>query len=97
MDKRPCVYILASARNGTLYIGVTSDVLKRVWEHKNDVADGFTKRYHVHDLVYAEFHDTMDAAILREKQVKRWARAWKIELIEKTNPSWHDLYDEFAK
>lgn len=78
-------------------MGVTSDLLKRVWEHKNDVADGFTKRYQVHSLVYAEFHETMDAAILREKQVKRWHRAWKAELIEGTNPHWRDLYDEYAK
>lgn len=95
--KRPCVYILASARNGTLYVGVTSDILKRAWEHKNDVADGFTKRYGVHILVHAEFHDTMEAAILREKQVKRWHRKWKIELIEKANPSWRDLYEELAQ
>lgn len=78
-------------------MGVTSDLLKRVWEHKNDVVDGFSKRYQVHCLVYAEFHETMDAAILREKQMKRWHRSWKIELIENGNPCWRDLYDDYAK
>ena len=91
--KQPCVYILASDRNGTLYVGVTSDLPKRIWEHRNGVAVGFTKKFGVHRLVYAESHDTMEAAILREKRVKEWKRAWKIELIEKTNPQWRDLYD----
>ncbi len=91
--KQPCVYILASDRNGTLYVGVTSDLPKRIWEHRNGVAEGFTKKFGVHRLVYAESHETMEAAILREKRVKEWKRAWKIELIEKTNPQWHDLYD----
>ncbi|WP_421881022.1 GIY-YIG nuclease family protein [Pacificispira sp.] len=91
--KQPCVYILASDRNGTLYVGVTSDLPKRIWEHRNGVAEGFTKKFGVHRLVYAESHDTMEAAILREKRVKEWKRAWKIELIEKTNPQWRDLYD----
>lgn len=95
--KRPCVYILASARNGTLYVGVTSDILKRVWEHKNDVAEGFTRRYGVHTLVYAEFHDTMETAIVREKQVKKWNRAWKVRMIEETNPDWRGLYQGLAK
>ena len=88
----PAVYILANGRNGTLYIGVTSDLLKRVWEHKNDVADGFTKRYGVHSLVWLELHDTMVSAIEREKQLKKWRRAWKIALIEEGNPDWCDLY-----
>lgn len=92
MDKQPAVYILASRRNGTLYIGVTSDLVKRVWEHKNDQAEGFTKRYRVHDLVYYELHGDMVAAITREKQLKKWNRAWKIELIEKHNPDWKDLW-----
>ncbi|MBO6837613.1 MAG: GIY-YIG nuclease family protein [Alphaproteobacteria bacterium] len=91
--KQPCVYILASDRNGTLYVGVTSDLPKRIWEHRNGVAEGFTKKFGVHRLVYAESHETMEAAILREKRVKEWKRAWKIELIEKANPQWRDLYD----
>ncbi|MEC9268863.1 MAG: GIY-YIG nuclease family protein [Pseudomonadota bacterium] len=91
--KQPCVYILASDRNGTLYVGVTSDLPKRIWEHRNGVAEGFTKKFGVHRLVYAESHETMEAAILREKRVKEWKRAWKIALIEKANPQWRDLYD----
>ena len=94
--KQPCVYILASKRNGTLYIGVTSDVVKRVYEHKNDLVDGFTKEYGVHMLVYLEMHETMEAAITRETQLKKWNREWKLELIEKENPDWKDLYDEIA-
>ncbi len=91
--KRPCVYILASQRNGTLYVGVTSDLLKRVWEHKNDVVEGFTKRYGVHSLVWYEPHDTMEPAIMREKAIKEWKRAWKLDLIEKANPEWKDLHE----
>ncbi len=91
---QPCVYILASRRNGTLYIGVTSDLRRRIWEHRTDVVEGFTKRYGVHMLVYFEFHSTMANAILREKQIKKWRRAWKIQLIEQDNPAWHDLYGE---
>ena len=94
--KQPCVYILASKENGTLYIGVTSDVIKRVYEHKNDVVEGFTKQYGVHMLVYVEMHETMEAAIKREKQLKEWQRVWKLELIEKKNPEWKDLYEEYA-
>lgn len=93
MNKQPAVYILASKRNGTLYIGVTSDLMKRVWEHKNDVAEGFTKRYKVHLLVWYELHENMESAIVREKRMKEWQRQWKIELIEGTNPEWRDLYD----
>jgi putative endonuclease len=88
--------MLASGRNGTLYIGVTSDVIRRVWEHCHGEVDGFTKRYGATRLVYAEFHDDMTAAILREKQMKKWRRSWKIELIESENPRWEDLYDRFA-
>jgi putative endonuclease len=88
----PCVYILASKRNGTLYVGVTNDVVRRVWEHKNNVIEGFTKKYGVHTLVYFELHETMPNAILREKQMKRWNRAWKIEKIQEANPEWRDLY-----
>jgi putative endonuclease len=89
--RRPCVYILAKKRNGTLYVGVTSDLPRRIEQHKSDVLEGFTKCYGVHLLVYGEFHDTMEEAIQREKQLKKWRRAWKLELIERTNPQWHDL------
>jgi putative endonuclease len=88
------VYLLASKRDGTLYIGVTSDLVKRVYEHKNNLVDGFTKKYHVHKLVYYEVTDDINGAIIREKQIKKWKRAWKIELIEKNNPDWRDLYFE---
>ena len=94
MTRQPCVYILASWRNGTLYIGVTSDLLKRVWEHKNDALDGFTKKYTIHDLVWFELHETMANAIQREKSIKKWNRKWKLQLIESSNPSWRDLYGE---
>ncbi len=87
------VYILCSKRNGTLYTGVTSDLIKRVHEHKNDLADGFTKKYTVHSLVWYELHETADSAITREKQIKRWRREWKKHLIEKDNPKWDDLYE----
>ena len=96
MSKQPTVYILASRQNGTLYIGVTSDLQKRSWEHKNDLIDGFTKRYGVHRLVYYELHQDMVSAITREKQMKKWDRAWKLELIEKLNPGWTDLWDELV-
>jgi putative endonuclease len=92
MEKLPAVYILASKRNGTLYTGVTSNLAKRVWEHKNDLAEGFTKRYNVHLLVWFEIHETMESAIVREKQIKEWKRAWKLKLIESANPDWEDLY-----
>jgi putative endonuclease len=87
---QPCVYILASERNGTLYIGVTSDLVKRVWEHKSDFVEGFTKQHQVHDLVWYEVHENMESAIVREKQLKEWKRQWKLELIEKMNPYWND-------
>lgn len=90
--KRPAVYILATQRNGTLYIGVASDIIKRIWEHKNDQVEGFSKRYGVHQLVYFEHHDRMEDAIIREKQLKKWNRAWKLRLIEKCNPDWIDLW-----
>ena len=93
MRRQPAVYILASKRNGTLYIGVTSDLAKRVWQHRNDVVDGFTKRYSVHQLVWYELHETMESAIEREKTLKNWKRVWKLELIENSNPSWQDLYE----
>ena len=86
------VYILASKRNGTLYIGVTSDPIRRIWQHKNDVAIGFTQKYKVHHLVYYEQHSDVTVAIQREKQLKKWRRKWKLKLIEDTNPNWEDLY-----
>ena len=90
--KKYYVYILASKRNGTLYIGVTNDLMRRVYEHKNDLIDGFTKKYGVHSLVYYEQYDEVVNAIQREKRLKKWNRQWKIELIEKENPEWKDLY-----
>ena len=92
MAKQPVVYIMASRRNGTLYTGVTSDLVKRVWEHRSDLVEGFTKRYGVHKLVWFELHGEMYQAIQREKKIKKWNRAWKIELIERTNPQWCDLW-----
>ena len=94
--KQPAVYILASQRNGTLYIGVTSDLIKRIWEHRSDLVEGFTKKYRVHQLVYFEQHQDMLAAITREKQLKKWNRAWKLALIEKSNPEWHDLWGDIV-
>ena len=93
MTKQPAVYILASKRNGTLYTGVTSDLIKRVWQHKNDMVAGFTEKYSIHDLVYFELHESMASAIAREKQIKKWNRSWKRNLIEKGNPRWEDLYE----
>jgi putative endonuclease len=95
-DKRPCVYILASRRNGTLYIGVTSDLARRVWQHSSGLVEGFTRDYGVRTLVFAEFHETMEDAIEREKRIKKWPRAWKLELIEQQKPQWQDLYVELA-
>jgi putative endonuclease len=92
LNKQPAVYILASKRNGTLYIGVTSDLAKRIWEHKNNMVEGFTKRYNVHHLVWYELHESMESAITREKRLKNWKRKWKLELIESSNPRWLDLY-----
>ena len=91
MTKQYFVYILASKRNGTLYTGVTSDLLKRIWQHKNKMISGFTEKYNVTDLVYYEIHEDPVNAIIREKQIKRWNRSWKIRLIETNNPEWHDL------
>ena len=94
MGKDFWVYILASKRNGTLYIGVTSDLAKRIWEHRNGVVEGLSHRYEVDKLVYCEPFDDAESAITREKQMKKWRRAWKIELIENSNPEWRDLYDD---
>jgi putative endonuclease len=91
--KQPAVYILASRRNGTLYIGVTSDLIRRIWEHKNDLVEGFTRKYEVHTVVYYELHGDMETAISREKQLKKWNRVWKLRLIEEMNPNWTDLFE----
>lgn len=92
MDKQPTVYILTNKRNGTLYVGVTSDLVRRIWQHKSKLVEGFSKRYGLHMLVWYEQHETMESAILREKRLKEWKRAWKLELIESMNPDWEDLY-----
>ena len=96
MAKRGYVYLLASQRNGTLYTGVTHDLLRRVWQHREGLTGGFTKRYHVHRLVYYEVFPDVREAIHRERRIKRWRRAWKLDLIEKANPTWKDLYEELA-
>jgi putative endonuclease len=93
MRKTPCVYILASGRNGTLYIGVTSDLAGRVSLHVQELVPGFTAKHRVHQLVYYEMHPTMKAAIAREKRLKKWNRLWKVRLIEQTNPEWVNLFD----
>jgi putative endonuclease len=92
--KQPCVYILASKPHGTLYIGVISNLVARIYQHKADLVPGFSQRYSVHRLVYIQLHQEMYAALAREKQLKRWKRAWKIRLIEEKNPKWQDLYTE---
>ncbi len=93
MNKQYFVYILASQRNGTLYIGVTSDLRRRVWEHKNKVVHGFTQKYAVDKLVYYEIYEDVENAIHREKRLKKWSRSWKLKLIEETNPRWSDLWE----
>jgi len=90
------VYILCSKRNGTLYTGVTSDLAKRIYEHKNNLVEGFTKKYNVHRLVWYEIHDLAESAITREKQIKKWKRTWKLKLIEQNNPEWNDLYESIC-
>ena len=94
MELQQCVYLLASKRNGTLYTGVTSNLTKRIWEHKNNLVAGFTKKYSVHTLVWYEVHETMEFAIRREKAIKNWKRSWKIKVIEEENPGWQDLYPD---
>ena len=93
MEKTFYVYILATKRDGVLYIGFTSNLSKRIWEHKNSVVEGFTKKYGIKNLVYYEIYDDAEVAILREKKLKKWRRQWKVELIEAKNPQWLDLYD----
>ena len=94
--KQPAVYILATGKRGTLYIGVTSDLVARTWQHREHVVDGFTKRYSVTMLVWYELHGTMDSAILREKQLKKWNRVWKLRLVGEFNPEWRDLWDDIV-
>jgi putative endonuclease len=89
---KPAVYILASTRNGTLYTGVTNNLVRRIYEHKNNLVAGFTSKYKVHTLVYYEIHESIETAIVREKQIKKWKRQWKIQLIEENNPQWEDLW-----
>ena len=96
MPKKGYVYVLASKRNGTLYIGVTSNLTERVRQHKNDTFEGFTERYGIHRLVYFEEHSGIRDAIVREKQLKKWRRAWKLRLIEEQNPNWDDLYEQLV-
>ena len=91
------VYILSSQRNGTLYTGITSNLLKRVYEHKHGLVEGFTKKYNVHNLVWYELHESAESAIMREKQIKKWKRDWKLKLIEKVNPRWTDLYEKISE
>jgi len=92
MELQPCVYLLASKRNGTIYTGVTSNLIKRIWEHKNNHVECFTSKYDVHILVWYEIHEAMESAIKREKAIKNWKRSWKIKMIEELNPHWMDLY-----
>ena len=96
MMRKSCVYMLASRRNGTLYIGATSNLAERVWQHKRGLVEGFTKRYGVHMLVWYEVHETMGSAVARERALKEWNRAWKLRLIEESNPKWEDLYDSLG-
>ena len=92
--KQPAVYLLVSRYRGTLYVGVTSDLVQRIWQHRQGLVEGFTQRYGVHMLVWFEQHATMLDAIAREKRIKEWKRAWKLELTETNNPRWRDLYDD---
>ena len=96
VEKRPCLYILASQRNGTLYVGVTSDLARRVYEHKEGAIEGFTKDYGVHNLVFYGFQETMNDALTRERRIKKWRRQWKLDLIEQSNAQWRDLYGDLA-
>ena len=97
MDRAPCVYLLASDRNGTLYLGVTSHLVQRVWQHRTSVIDGFSVRCAVHRLVWYELHETMASAIEREKRIRKWNRAWKMRLIDEMNPSWRDLWFDLTE
>jgi putative endonuclease len=94
--KEPAVYMMASGRRGTLYVGVTADLVRRVWQHREGTLGGFTQCYGVKQLVWYEPHGSMEAAIVREKSLKKWRRAWKLELVEGSNPQWRDLWDEIV-
>ena len=96
MERLPCVYLLAKASHSTFYTGVTSDLLARIWQHRTEATKGFTARYGIKRLVWFEAHDTMEAAIRREKQIKRWARQWKYDLVNAVNPTWRDLAEDFG-
>jgi len=93
-NKKYYVYLLASKKNGTLYIGTTSNLIRRIYQHKNNLSEGFTKKYSVHNLVHYEEYNDVNVAISREKQLKKWNRQWKLRLIEESNPTWHDLYEQ---
>ena len=95
-ERNPAVYIMANRMRGTLYVGVTTNLPKRAWEHRNSTLEGFTSRYRIHRLVWFEQHTEMESAIRREKQLKRWRRSWKLELIERMNPTWRDLYEDIV-
>jgi putative endonuclease len=97
MESRGFVYIMASARNGTIYLGSTNNLLRRAWEHRNNIVEGFTHRYSCKLLVWFEAHETLESARFREQQMKEWKRAWKLREIEGLNPEWHDLYDSIAQ
>jgi putative endonuclease len=97
MQHQYFVYILSSRRNGTLYVGVTNNLIKRVYEHKQDCVEGFTKKYQIHTLVHYEVYEDIREAILREKRLKEWKRKWKLELIETSNPDWKDLYSDLIR
>jgi len=97
MYKQYYLYILANKKNGTLYVGVTANLIKRVFEHKSNVVEGFTKKYNIHSLVYYEIYNDINEAIKREKNIKKWKRFWKIKLVNTKNPEWKDLYDEIIK
>ena len=94
MERQPCVYILTNRRNGTLYVGVTSNLPKRIWEHKSKVVKGFTSKYNLDKLVWYEIHETMESAIQREKAIKYWRRRWKLKTITEMNPHWRDLFED---
>jgi putative endonuclease len=96
MDRQFYVYMLANRPYGTLYVGITNELLKRVWQHKSDLVEGFTREHQVHDLVWYEVHSTAYEAITREKTIKRWHRDWKVNLIQRMNPRWEDLYPALA-
>ena len=96
MERQPCVYILAKASHSTFYVGVTSNLPARVWKHREEAVEGFTKRYGIKRLVWFEAHETMESAVLREKRIKRWSRAWKYDLIYAENPTWRDLAEDFG-